>query len=50
MGSRVWLWQTGPAGLRLIRSYEVDKKTGNIYSEGILDALEGGFFGIGREA
>lgn len=39
----------GPAGLRLIRSYEVDKKTGNIYSEGILDALEGGFLASGEK-
>lgn len=39
----------GPAGLRLIRRYEVDKQTGNIYSEGILDALEGGFLASGEK-
>ena len=39
----------GPAGLRLIRSYQVDKKTGEIYSEGILDALEGGFLASGKK-
>ena len=39
----------GPAGLRLIRSYQVDKKTGEIQSEGILDALEGGFLASGRK-
>jgi len=39
----------GPAGIRLIRSYQVDKKTGEIYSEGILDALEGGFLASGKK-
>ncbi len=39
----------GPAGVRLIRSYQVDKKTGEIYSEGILDALEGGFLASGKK-
>ncbi len=39
----------GPAGLRLIRSYQADKKTGEIYSEGILDALEGGFLASGKK-
>ena len=34
----------GPAGLRLMKSYEVDSKTGTIYNQGILGALEGGFF------
>ena len=34
----------GPAGLRLMRSYEVDKESGAVYSKGILGALEGGFF------
>lgn len=34
----------GPAGLRLMKSYEVDRETGHVYSQGILGALEGGFF------
>lgn len=34
----------GPAGLRLMRSYDVDNETGNIYGHGLLSALEGGFF------
>lgn len=34
----------GPAGLRLMRHYDVDRKTGLIYSEGILAALAGGLF------
>lgn len=37
----------GPAGLRLMKSYEVDRKTGEVYSEGILGALEGGLFASG---
>ena len=39
----------GPAGIRLNRSYQVDKATGDIYSEGILDALEGGFLAFGQK-
>ena len=39
----------GPAGIRLNRSYQVDKATGEIYSEGILDALEGGFLASGKK-
>nr|WP_295306899.1 glycoside hydrolase family 3 protein [uncultured Blautia sp.] len=39
----------GPAGIRLNRSYQVDKATGDIYSEGILDALEGGFLAFGKK-
>lgn len=39
----------GPAGLRLMKSYEVDKKTGDVYSEGILGALEGGLFASGEK-
>lgn len=34
----------GPAGLRLMRSYDVDNETGLIYGHGILEALEGGIF------
>ncbi len=34
----------GPAGLRLMRSYDVDNETGLIYGHGILSALEGGVF------
>lgn len=34
----------GPAGIRLMKSYEVDQKSGAVYSKGILGALEGGFF------
>lgn len=34
----------GPAGLRLMRKYDVDNETGLIYGHGILEALEGGFF------
>lgn len=32
----------GPAGLRLMRKYDVDNKTGLIYGHGLLSALEGG--------
>ncbi|MCM1175943.1 MAG: glycoside hydrolase family 3 C-terminal domain-containing protein [Blautia sp.] len=39
----------GPAGLRLMKSYEVDRKTGEVYSEGILGALEGGLFSSGKK-
>lgn len=34
----------GPAGLRLMKEYEVDLATGDVYNQGILGALEGGFF------
>lgn len=34
----------GPAGLRLMKSYEVDRATGRINSQGIFGALEGGIF------
>ncbi len=34
----------GPAGLRLMRSYDVDRASGKIYSQGLIAALEGGFF------
>ena len=34
----------GPAGVRLMQSYQVDRKTGQVYSQGILGALEGGIF------
>ena len=34
----------GPAGLRLTREFNVDEETGQMLSQGILDALENGFF------
>ena len=34
----------GPAGLRLLRDYEVDRATGQAYSQGIMAALDGGIF------
>lgn len=34
----------GPAGLRLLKKYQVDKETGEAYNMGILGALEGGLF------
>lgn len=34
----------GPAGLRLVNSYEVDLNTGNVINQGFAAALEGGFF------
>lgn len=34
----------GPAGLRLVKSYEVDLATGNVINQGFVAALEGGFF------
>ena len=34
----------GPAGLRLMQRYDVDKASGKIYSESILAALSGGLF------
>ncbi len=34
----------GPAGLRLMQRYDVDRATGKIYSESILAALSGGLF------
>lgn len=33
----------GPAGLRLMRNYDVDNETNLIYGVGLLSALEGGF-------
>lgn len=38
----------GPAGVRLMKSYEVDPVTGDVYSEGILGTLEGGMFASGE--
>ena len=40
---RVVVMADGPAGLRLQQSYEVDKKTGKVYCEGVLGSLENGF-------
>lgn len=34
----------GPAGLRLVKSYEVDLSIGNVVNQGFAAALEGGFF------
>ena len=34
----------GPAGLRLIKKYSVDRETKEIYGIGLLAALEGGYF------
>lgn len=34
----------GPAGLRLIQKYQVSNEDGSVYSQGFLDAIEGGFF------
>ncbi len=34
----------GPAGIRLMKSYEVDRQTGGINSQGLLGAVEGGIF------
>lgn len=34
----------GPAGLRLVKFYEVDRTSGEIYSQGLFGALEDGFF------
>lgn len=34
----------GPAGLRLIKKYDVNPETGQFYGMGLLAALEGGFF------
>lgn len=39
----------GPAGLRLLTHYDVDQKTGLIYGQGILDALEGGVLARERQ-
>ncbi len=36
----------GPAGLRLMQRYDVDRATGKIYSESILAALSGGLFSM----
>ncbi|NCC43742.1 MAG: beta-glucosidase [Clostridia bacterium] len=40
----------GPAGLRLIKKYDIDKSNGQILSNGLLSALEGGFFAEGMES
>lgn len=42
-GIRSLIMADGPAGLRLRQSYEVDRKTGQIYSGGVLHSLENGF-------
>lgn len=34
----------GPAGLRLVKSYEIDLSTGSLINQGFAAALEGGFF------
>lgn len=34
----------GPAGLRILRKYDVDRETGLIYGRGLMAALEGGLF------
>nr|WP_296439473.1 glycoside hydrolase family 3 protein [uncultured Acetatifactor sp.] len=34
----------GPAGIRLMKSYEVDRATGGINNQGIFGAVEGGIF------
>lgn len=34
----------GPAGLRLLKKYSIDRDTKEIYGVGLLSALEGGFF------
>ena len=34
----------GPAGLRLTREYQVNPEDGSVYGQGLLGALEGGFF------
>jgi len=34
----------GPAGLRILRKYDVDRATGLIYGRGLMAALEGGLF------
>ena len=39
----------GPAGLRLMRHYDVDRATGKIYSESILSAISGGLFSMSTE-
>ena len=34
----------GPAGLRVLRNYDVDRKTGKIYGVGLVGSFEGGIF------
>ena len=34
----------GPAGLRVLRNYDVDRKTGKIYGVGLVGSFEGGLF------
>lgn len=42
-GKRPLVMADGPAGLRLQQSYEVDKKTGEVYGRSVFGALENGF-------
>lgn len=42
-GIRSLVMADGPAGLRLQQSYEVNRKTGEIYGAGVLGSLENGF-------
>ncbi|MCF0132423.1 MAG: glycoside hydrolase family 3 C-terminal domain-containing protein [Blautia sp.] len=39
----------GPAGVRIMKSYQVDKTTGHIHSQGIRGAIEGGLFAVPME-
>lgn len=39
----------GPAGLRLMRSYDVDRASGKIYSQSLMAALENGLFAMEHE-
>lgn len=34
----------GPAGIRLIQRYQVSNEDGSVYTNGFLDAIEGGYF------
>ena len=36
----------GPAGIRVMRHYDVDRASGKIYSQGLLAAIEGGVFAL----
>lgn len=42
-GVPVLIMADGPAGVRLQRSYEVDRKTDSVYGIGVLGSLENGF-------
>lgn len=42
-GIRSLIMADGPAGLRLRQSYEVDRKTDEVYGTGVLGSLENGF-------